>query len=182
MKNKLLLVDDDTQLLEELAALFEENKVGVLTASCGADSLRIAEQEGYDSALVDIKLPDCNGLELVTQLKQRQPNSSYIMMTAHATLDSTINAIEAGVQGYILKPFSPKTLLEVVRRGFAWHDSFDHNRQTVENMRRENEQLTEKVNVLRKLNQLYSDRENQLREIQDEVNQLLLRLGQPTKY
>jgi len=151
-------------------------------ASSGEDSLAIAEKENYDVALLDMKLPDCNGLELLQRLRHKQPEPTYILMTAYGSLDTAIQALKNGATDYILKPFSPDEVVAAVRKGFHLRDARREGQGQVEELQVQKQILEDKIQHLRKLNQIFLGREERIRELKRETNDLLRRLGQPPKY
>jgi len=182
MRKRLLLVEDDLQMLEELTVILQANNIKALTAATGEESLAIAEREDFDAALVDLKLPDCSGLDLVNRLKDKQPNSMFILMTAYGSLETAVQALKSGVQDYILKPFSPDEVLGVVRRILVLKENAVLRQTRVEELQWQNQILEDKIAQLRRLNELFSGREILVSQLRKEVNQLLQSHGQPIKY
>ena len=182
MKRCVLLIDDDWQMLDELSNIFKERRILTLTADTGFSSMRIAEKTPFDAAVVDIKLPDCDGVDLISRLKKRRPDSSYILMTAYASLQSAMKAVRHGAFEYILKPFSPEDLLKAVERGFMKKDSVERCKSRRQKLIEEKEILEKKLTNLRKLNEIFLDREAKVVELKKEINSLLKRMNEDIKY
>ena len=93
---RLLIVDDDDQLRQTLARRFERQGMAVAEAANGEDALVKAAQTRCDVALLDLHLPDTTGIELLGQLKERQPELEAIMLTAHGSIETAILAMKRG--------------------------------------------------------------------------------------
>ena len=107
---KVLIVDDEESLLEFLGLFFEGEGYGVEAVASMAEAReRLAESE-YDLVLCDILMPDGNGIDLLREIKQRDPHAAVIMMTAYSSAKSAIEAMKAGAYDYIPKPFDVEEL------------------------------------------------------------------------
>jgi DNA-binding NtrC family response regulator len=101
---KLLIVDDDDILRQMLARRFERSGVTVTEAASAAEALARAEQARPDVALLDLHLPDVSGIELLAKLKEQQPEIEALMLTAHGSIETAIQAMKAGAYDYMTKP------------------------------------------------------------------------------
>ncbi|MHC5209606.1 MAG: sigma-54-dependent transcriptional regulator [Planctomycetota bacterium] len=113
---QILVVDDETIVRESLGGWFEEDGYAVDTASGAAEALRRASEKTYDVALIDIKMPKMDGLELQTRLRAAQPGLTTIIMTAFASVETAVRALKEGAYDYIVKPFDPDELLHLIQR------------------------------------------------------------------
>ncbi|MHC4844879.1 MAG: sigma-54-dependent transcriptional regulator, partial [Planctomycetota bacterium] len=113
---KILVVDDETIVRESLGGWFEEDGYVVETAESAAEALRKASETTYDVALIDIKMPRMDGLELQTRLRAAQPGLTTIIMTAFASVETAVRALKEGAYDYIVKPFDPDELLHLIQR------------------------------------------------------------------
>jgi DNA-binding NtrC family response regulator len=102
---RLLIVDDDDQLRETLVRRFERHGMNVTGASRGEEALAKAESHRWDVALLDLHLPDMSSIELLEKLKERQPVLEALMLTAHGSMESAIQAMKKGAYDYLTKPF-----------------------------------------------------------------------------
>jgi len=102
---RLLIVDDDETLLDMMRQRFELAGMTVFATTKGLDALNFAEDERIDIVLLDVNLPDANGLELLTKLKAQHPELEVIMLTAHASIENAIQAMRSGAYDYLTKPF-----------------------------------------------------------------------------
>ena len=110
----ILVVDDDAQIRKVLSAILENEGYIVQTAQNGKKATDLTKEFHFDIALVDIGLPDINGIELLQRLKFFQPKIITIMVTGSSAIDDAINAVNKGTAGYILKPIDSKKLLELI--------------------------------------------------------------------
>ncbi len=114
-KPRILVVDDNAGLVENLAEILEEHGYGAHgTGSC-AEAL-VAAREGFDVALVDLRLPDGDGTALAPQLKELSPDGEVVLLTGFATLESAVAAVRAGACAYLVKPCATQELLVTVEQ------------------------------------------------------------------
>jgi len=111
---RILIVDDNRALAENLAEILEDGGYQVRLAAGCAEALALAEP--FTVALVDVRLPDGDGITLATKLKQSMPNSEVILLTGFATLESAVAAVRAGAWAYLIKPCTTDDLLLAVRQ------------------------------------------------------------------
>jgi DNA-binding response OmpR family regulator len=123
MIGRVLVVDDEKTLRHFLKLNLQEQGYEVTEAADGQTALNFIEQEHFDVALVDLRLTDMDGLEIVRRLRQLTPTSSVIILTAYATLDSAIEALRQGAHDYLTKPFDTSELLASVADGMARHSA-----------------------------------------------------------
>lgn len=115
-QGKILLIEDDHSLSRVLAKALEKEGHWVDEAPTGRLAMNALEANRYDLALVDIKLPDIQGLELLNQAKEASWECPFIVMTAQNTMKNAIEAMKAGAFDYLTKPFDLDELLIVVSR------------------------------------------------------------------
>ncbi|WP_413375133.1 sigma-54-dependent transcriptional regulator [Alkalihalobacillus sp. 1P02AB] len=109
----ILVVDDEKEIGTFLSHLFLEKGYDVDVVSCGSEFLKIElETCFYNLALIDLKLPDTNGLMILEKIKQHQPNCKVVIMTGYSTIETAVRAIKLGASDYIEKPFDDIDLLE----------------------------------------------------------------------
>jgi DNA-binding response OmpR family regulator len=119
MSHRILVVDDEITLRHFLRLNLEEEGYQVNEAADGQSALNLISQQAFDVALVDLRLTDMDGLEVVRHLRQISPKTSVIILTAYATLDSAIEALRHGAHDYLTKPFDTNDLLTSVADGIA---------------------------------------------------------------
>ena len=138
---RVLVVDDEPTLLRALEALLKKKGYDVV----GLDSPIVATQklaaEDFDVALLDIKMPQLSGLELLNAVKHRRPEIEVIMMTGHATVETALQAVKSGAYDYLTKPFEDVELVaRAVAKAAERKALWDRNKQ-LENQLRERDGL-----------------------------------------
>jgi two-component system response regulator GlrR len=109
--NKILVVDDDRNLLKVIQLSLEAENYQVVTATDAETAMAKARNEGFDLALVDLKLIGRNGIELMGDLHQFDPELPIIILTAHGTIKSAVEAMSKGAFSYLTKPFDYQEFL-----------------------------------------------------------------------
>jgi DNA-binding NtrC family response regulator len=101
----LLVVDDEQPVLRVVERLAAKAGFDVVPCASGADAMRELMRKPADLAMVDLRMPDVNGLDLLRQIRTSVPSCEVILMTAHAAVDSAVEAIKLGAREYLTKPF-----------------------------------------------------------------------------
>ena len=101
----LLVVDDDPFMRELLTESFSDAGYRVASADSGKEALHLLSLSEFEVVLVDLSLPDVEGMELVDQISNGSPEAQIVIMTGYPSLDSAIEALRRGAQDYIIKPF-----------------------------------------------------------------------------
>lgn len=114
MRPKVLIVDDEDGLRAHLRTILQENGFDVAESANGAAVKQYLEANSSDVILLDLKLPDCDGLELLPLIRRLTPDAEIIILTGYATLESAVNAIKLGAYDYLQKPFDPKRLIRSI--------------------------------------------------------------------
>jgi DNA-binding NtrC family response regulator len=115
----ILLVDDDPGLLRQVRRYFEEQGWTVFEAEDGSTAQKVFEREGPMVVLLDLQLPDTNGIELLENLRGAGPESAFIMLTGNADLPTAVEAIRRGAENFLAKPISLLHLEAVVERAYS---------------------------------------------------------------
>ena len=113
---KILLVDDETAILDTLEILFRGEGYDVAVADSGPKALAALEDERPDIVLTDIRMPGATGLEVLAEARRVDPEIAVILMTAQASLQSAVRAVNEGAYYYLQKPFANDELLAICRR------------------------------------------------------------------
>lgn len=111
---RLLLVDDEEDLITFLAHRLTKRGLDVTTAYCGKEAIAAAAEKVFDVAVVDLKMPDMDGIEVMENLKRIQPFTELLMLTGHGSHDSAWEAGRLHAFRYILKPYDFEELYELV--------------------------------------------------------------------
>ena len=112
----LLLIDDEAPLRSLLARILGLEQYLVTEAGTAKEGLRLLEKEDFPIILCDVKLPDGNGVELVSQFKKIRPASEVILLTAYGTIPGSVKAIQHGAFDYLTKGDDNDRILPVVSR------------------------------------------------------------------
>jgi DNA-binding NtrC family response regulator len=107
----VLVVDDEEDFLNTLVKRLNLRHVHASGASRGREALRLIDQEPVDVVVLDVKMPDMGGIEVLREIKNRHPLVEVIMLTGHASLEVAIQGMEAGAFDYLMKPVSMDELL-----------------------------------------------------------------------
>lgn len=115
-KKPVLIVDDDTSVSEMLAELLTHEGYNTLIANNGAEALSIMKKLTPAATLIDLKLPDMDGLTLMREVKKLSPELEFIVVTGNASKESAIEAVNLGAFSYIQKPYDPEQMLITLQR------------------------------------------------------------------
>jgi len=116
MKAKILIVDDEKILTTVLKNLLTREGYEVAIAENGETALRFLKNEPLDVVLLDLRLPDANGLDLLPKIRELAPEAGVIIITAYAEIRSAVSAIKEGAFDYLAKPFEDEELLLTIER------------------------------------------------------------------
>lgn len=112
---RILVVDDSKFMRMLLGDLLSRNGFDVLEAESGEEALQIYRKERPDLVTLDILMPGRDGIETVGDLREEDPKARIVMVTALGMEDYIQRALEAGADGFILKPFSPERVLDTLK-------------------------------------------------------------------
>lgn len=113
-KPRLLIVDDEQDICANLADIFGDLGYEVQVAYDGPSALEMAKRETFDVALLDLRMPEMDGLELFKRLKDVSQGTAAIIITAYASSDTARDAVEAGAWGLMSKPVDVQALFETI--------------------------------------------------------------------
>jgi two-component system, NtrC family, response regulator AtoC len=125
-KAKVLVIDDDPEMLDLARFHLEKSSYEVTSAETGAQGLRLVAEHRHEVALTDLKLPDIDGIELVTKLKESSPATEVIMITGYGAVTEAIEATKAGAFYFMEKPVEFEELMALIER------AVERGRQVVE--------------------------------------------------
>ena len=120
---RLLIADDEEDLVTFLAHRLRKRGVDVTLALSGAEAVSAAAELNFDVAIVDLRMPDMDGIKVIEQLKSLQPNIEVVMLTGHGGHDSAWEAGRLQAFRYLLKPHDFEDLIEVI------HEAYTHRRE-----------------------------------------------------
>ena len=127
-KPSILVVEDEAKMRRLLELQLAEEGFRAQTVADAEAGLKLLNKEPFDLIVTDFKLPGMSGLEFLQAVKRVNANLPVIIMTAHGTVESAVEAMKIGASDYVLKPFSLAELMLVIRKELAAHDLREENR------------------------------------------------------
>lgn len=121
---RILIAEDDPRLLKTLIHIFESNKFSVDGVSNGEDAFAYASTEEYDGLVLDIMMPDLNGIQVVRKLREQKITTPALFLTARTEIEQRVEGLDAGADDYLPKPFSTSELLARVRAMLRRKDTY----------------------------------------------------------
>jgi DNA-binding NtrC family response regulator len=115
-ENHVLIIDDERPVLMTLEALLKRHGYQVETAPTAAQGLKVLKSKSPSLVLLDLRLPDADGLEMLERIKSELPKVQVIILTAHDSLHNAIESIKRGAYHFISKPYAPEELLSLVEK------------------------------------------------------------------
>ncbi len=112
----LFVVDDDPFMVELLSESLAEAGYAVTTAQTGEEAIRLLSKHEFQVAIVDMSLPDADGMDLIRQILDTAPEAQILIMTGFPSVDTAIEGLQQGAQNYIVKPFKVPEMLAAVDR------------------------------------------------------------------
>jgi two-component system response regulator FlrC len=113
---QILLVEDDTDLREAISVTLRLGGVDHVAFECAEDALPAIDPEVEQMLVTDFRLPGMNGLQLLAQAREKHPQLPVVVMTAYADTQLAVQALKGGARDFLIKPFMPQQLLEVIAR------------------------------------------------------------------
>jgi DNA-binding NtrC family response regulator len=112
---RILVIDDDENIRKVLQAILEDEGYIVETADTAKKGIEKSEKAFYNLALIDVRLPDMEGIELLSKLRSTKPKMRKIIVTGYPTLQNAISAVNKGADAYVMKPFEVEKILQTIR-------------------------------------------------------------------
>jgi len=142
-KTRLLIVDDERNQREMLRSILEMHAFQVFAAADGHEALNVLDKHSADIVISDLKMPEMNGLELFTKVREKYPETVFMIMTAHGSIESAVESVKQGVYTYITKPIDTDDLLHHI-----------HLAMQAISMKRENVALKQEISEVRASKQI----------------------------
>jgi len=114
-KKRILIVDDDKSVLKSLTEILQEEGYDVDTTETGGEAIEKSKTQFYDLALLDIKLPDIDGTELLKVINGHIPPTSKIIITGYPSSENAVKALNLEADAYLTKPLDPEELLNTIQ-------------------------------------------------------------------
>jgi DNA-binding NtrC family response regulator len=115
MSKSILIVEDEETLRESIKRIFTKEGFAVDAAESAEKGLALLETNAYDVIISDIILPGMDGIEMLTRVREQMPDQIFIVVTAYASLDTSVKALRAGAYDYIMKPIIHEEIKQIVR-------------------------------------------------------------------
>jgi DNA-binding NtrC family response regulator len=112
---RILIIDDDESIRKVLATILEDEGYIVETAETAKEGIEKSEKAFYNLALIDVRLPDMEGIELLSKLRNTKPKMRKIIVTGYPTLQNAVSAVNKGADAYVMKPFDVEKILQTIR-------------------------------------------------------------------
>jgi DNA-binding NtrC family response regulator len=154
----ILVVDDEAAVRDSLCSWFQKDGYTTAMAADAVEALKKLSERSWDIVLLDIKMPNISGMELLQRIRQIDPDMVSIMITAYASVDTAVEALKGGAFDYVVKPIDPDDLSRIVRK------AVDQRRLKKENLR-----LRTRIEDMAPDEQLIGD-SPQVRKIEETIN------------
>lgn len=115
MTERVLLVDDEEEYLEIMSERMRARDIEVTTSTSAREALNMIATESYDAVIMDFMMPEMNGIEALKVIKEKNPEMQIILLTGHATVEKTVEAMKAGAMDLIEKPADLDALSEKIK-------------------------------------------------------------------
>lgn len=122
-QSKILIVDDDENIRNTMKAILEDEGYLVDTAESGGEAVQKTQKTNYNIALLDIRLPDMEGVELLKLIKEGVPRTRKIMVTGYPSMQNAIAALNKNADAYLIKPVDIENLLSAVKNQLQLQES-----------------------------------------------------------
>ncbi len=177
ISNKIMIVDDEPDILDLLKDTFEEEGYNVITALNGLEALEMLDTELPDVILSDNRMPGMAGIELLEVIRQRYPESIRLLMTGYADLNIAIESINRGwVYKFITKPFKMEEIMITIRRAIEYYEIVKQKKILEEQIKEQNQILEKRVEErtidLQNLTEELEEKNRTLSQQKEEIRRL----------
>ncbi len=132
--SKILVADDEKNIREGIATYLEDEGYFVFTASDGEEALETIENENLDVIISDLRMPQISGEKLLKIVKEKNLGIPFIILTAHGTVDSAVDAMREGAYDFLTKPLDLERLLLIIKRSLNKKENNDDENPNLENI------------------------------------------------
>src|SRR6202158_1954210 len=126
---RILIIDDEAEIRESLETLLQLEGYTVVVAGTGREGLAQIGERAFDVVLLDLALPDKNGMDVLSEIRLVHPQQAIIMITAYGTVENAVRAMQSGATNFIQKPWDNEKLLADVRAAVARQKAEEENIQ-----------------------------------------------------
>lgn len=170
---KILAIDDEETALRLYQAVLKEEGHAVDVAMTGTEGIDKVHQGNYDLIILDLKLPDIYGTDLLKKIVDKITWVPVIIITAHPSLESSIDAIKTGgVHEYIIKPFGAEDLKLAIRRVIEKNRLMIENQRLLTKLERANQALSQRVDELEKMARIAQDYEQKITALEAKIKKI----------
>ena len=117
-KKRIIVIDDDKSILRTFTRILQKNGYEIDVAETGKEALEKSRRRSYDLALIDIRLPDMDGTDLLVKMQHTMRETIKIMITGFPSLETGVKALDEGADAYLVKPVKPEELLALIEEKF----------------------------------------------------------------
>lgn len=111
---RVLLVDDEIEFTDVLAERMQSRGFNVDTAGTGREALEMVQERTYDAVILDLQMPELDGMETLKQMRDKNPSLQIILLTGHATVEKGVEAVKLGAMDFLEKPVDIVKLIEKI--------------------------------------------------------------------
>lgn len=134
MKSRIMVVDDEAMVRNSLEEILRLEGYDVTAVENGETALNTLQRENFDLILLDLKMPNLEGIDVLKAVARISPDTKVILLTGHGSLESAIDALRLGAYDYLLKPASSSEILSSVARALAKRAEQQHRRMLLEQL------------------------------------------------
>jgi signal transduction histidine kinase len=171
--HRILIVDDDENICKSLRLIFKKKGYEVETVGTGREAIGKVQERFFNLTLLDIKLPDMAGIELLAPLKKLHPDMAVILVTGYASLETAVQALHEGALAYITKPLNMDEVLATVREALEKQRLVIENRRLYQEAQRELAERKRAEEALKeyseRLEEMVEQRTKELRDAQEQL-------------
>ncbi|MEW5867694.1 MAG: response regulator transcription factor [Chloroflexota bacterium] len=140
---QILIVDDEANIRFVIERTLRPEGYHIDTAACGQEAIQKIQQTTYDLILLDLYMESVNGLQVFDALRQAEPDTVVIILTAHGSIESAVDALRLGAFDYLMKPATPETIRQRVREGLQQRQNALRKKQLLEQMGKIRQMISE---------------------------------------
>lgn len=140
-KPRILVVDDDPIVCKSLEDIFKDEGYYVTVTTSSYQALERMKRDSFNILIVDLKLPDINGIELITAARAIDPEILAIIITGYPSIETAVESIKTSAYDYIIKPLDPDEVIATVKRGWERQKLAVQNKQLLQRLRQLNQEL-----------------------------------------
>ena len=118
-KEKILVIDDEAGIRSSLKGILEDEGYSIKTVVTGEDALKLLKRQNFDLILLDIWLPQMNGIDILKEIKKMEENSLVVMISGHGTVETAVQAIKFGAHDFLEKPLSLEKVVLTVKNALS---------------------------------------------------------------